>query len=815
MIRPVLFQLHWFLGITAGTILAIMGITGASIAFEDEILRAFNAPLASVAAQHKAGQQALPLATLVEKVGGGSARSIERLSIDGSGQHASVMRIGGSDKRTLYFDPITGAVFGEPKGQAVFDFLENLHRRLALGDVGKTITGVCVAILLFFCLSGLYLRWPRRWLSPRAWLAIEWKRSGRSFLWSLHSVLGTWVLVVYLLIALTGMWWSWDWFRNGANSLLGGDVRPSAGASVDAGPRQAKGGVDFAVVQRGLESVEPGARSGWMDIRLGRGGRGGGPQAAGGQGAQGGQGGRGAAAGAGPGSTITVRFRAENAPHDRAFDTIDIDTKTGQVTRLERYDELPMGRKLLASIYALHVGSFFGMAGRIVNMTSAAFMSVFFVTGWMLYLDRRRKKRELRATRVTLAPASDDPWRVFFASQSGTAERLAWHAAGHLQASGVAVEVHPIARLDATMAAQTRRALFVVSTFGDGESPDSARLFERRMMSSRLSLSHLSYAMLGLGDRQYAAFCGFSRRVQAWMDNHGALSLAGPVELDRLDEEGLGRWHESLGLATGVVPIEPVVTDEPLHAWTLRDRYPLNPQSQSARMFMVSLAPPEGVTWRAGDILEVAIGHASHVASEPMREYSIASVASDGAAELVVRLVTHSEGVYGVGSGWLCRDAAVGEPVHARVRSNPGFHRMESTTPMILIGAGTGIAGLRSLLREAAEADCGGHWLIYGERTRQHDHAFGEEIAALHERGILSRVDTVFSRDQHERVYVQHKLAANVEALNDWLGRGATIYVCGSLIGMGEDVDATLRSLLGADVVDELAAAGRYRRDVY
>ncbi|MCR2446398.1 PepSY domain-containing protein, partial [Salmonella enterica] len=72
----------------------------------------------------------------------------------------------------------------------------------------------------------LYLRWPRRWWHWRSWLAVEWKRSGRGFLWSLHSVVGTWVLLIYLMSALTGLWWSFDWYRSAANTLLG--VAPAA-----------------------------------------------------------------------------------------------------------------------------------------------------------------------------------------------------------------------------------------------------------------------------------------------------------------------------------------------------------------------------------------------------------------------------------------------------------------------------------------------------------------------------------------------------------------------------------------------------------
>lgn len=97
---------------------------------------------------------------------------------------------------------------------------------------------------------------------------------------------------------------------------------------------------------------------------------------------------------------------------------------------------------------------------------------------------------------------------IAFASQSGFAERLAWQAAGHLQAAGLPVQVRSLAQLDAQVLQRTGHALFVISTFGDGEPPDTARGFERGLLRQRLELPHLTYAVLALGDRQYAQFAG-------------------------------------------------------------------------------------------------------------------------------------------------------------------------------------------------------------------------------------------------------------------------------------------------------------------
>ena len=489
MLKTVVFQLHWLLGITAGTVLAVMGLSGATLAFEDEIMRAANPALAQVVQRHAAGEQPLALTALLPRLQQDMPQPLQRLRVDATGQRLSVARFDGGQANWRYFDPYTGTVLTELKGLDFFAFVEDLHRHLVSGERGSLITGSCAIALVFFCLSGLYLRWPRRWWHWRTWLAVEWSRNGRSFLWSLHSVVGTWVLLVYLMIALTGLWWSFDWYRKGATTLLGG-------ADAEQSERRAsRGPLDLGKVQATLYGLE-GVRRGYIDLRF--------P--------------------ATPGRPLTSRVQGGDAAHDRAQDIVQLDPATGALLAYAPYRARNAGGKIIVSVFALHSGSFFGLPGRIIVMLSSLGMLVFFITGWMLYLDRRRKKREVRASRLPLAAAvgTGQPWLVAFASQSGFAEQLAWRTAAQLQAAGLPVHVRPLAQVDAALLADTDKALFVISTFGDGEAPDAARAFERRVVAQSTSLQGLAYAVLGLGDREYPRFCGFSRQVDSWLVAGGA-----------------------------------------------------------------------------------------------------------------------------------------------------------------------------------------------------------------------------------------------------------------------------------------------------
>lgn len=843
VLKKIMFQLHWFLGISAGLVLAVMGGSGALYSFEGEIVRALNAERWQI----RAGEQGrLEPAELVARIEAASGDKVTGLWVDGrhDGPGMAFLTPPPGERRgaRIAFDPYSGRVLAEPVGQAFFQVVLQLHRRLVMGEVGKQITAASTLALIFFCLSGLYLRWPRQAANWRAWLTLDWAKKGRGFNWDLHAVAGTWVLLFYLCAGLTGLYWSYDWYREGMTRLLSDAPAEGRQEGRGRGGRMAPSGpapeVDHAAIWQGLQQAAGPQLVAW-NLRL--------PAVA--------------------GQPATVSYIRRDAEHPRAFNQLQLDPRSGEAGRHERYADKGFKARLLASVYALHVGEYFGLPGRILMLLASAAMPLFFVTGWLLYLDRRRKKRAVRAARGALTgAASDEGWLVGFASQSGFAEQLAWQSAGQLQAAGIPVRVEPLSRLDADSLRQARNALFVVSTFGDGEAPDSAQGFERRILAASLSLDQLSYALLALGDRQYRHFCGFARRVNDWLGRQGAQRLFDTVEVDGNDQAALQRWQQQLGELTGSAPL--AFQEAPWQGWTLLRRALLNPGSQGAPVFLIGLTPPAPSDWQAGDILEIRPRHAqervqawlrrygldgaeavtldgrqaslaealserqlpdtfAHLvglhaqalvdALAPLgaREYSIASLVADGVLELIVRQARQADGSLGLGSGWLTEHLPEGGQVLARVRRNSGFHLPDDERPLILIGNGTGLAGLRSLLRARSLAGRGRNWLLFGERNRAHDFLCATELEAALARGELQHLDLAFSRDQAGKVYVQDLLRQQAERLRAWLAEGASLYVCGSLQGMAGGVDTALRELLGAEAVQDLVEDGRYRRDLY
>ncbi len=199
----------------------------------------------------------------------------------------------------------------------------------------------------------------------------------------------------------------------------------------------------------------------------------------------------------------------------------------------------------------------------------------------------------------------------------------------------------------------------------------------------------------------------------------------------------------------------------------------------------------------------------------PHREYSIASLPGEGQLQLLVRQIQLANGELGLGSGWLTQYADLGGEITMRVRENRSFHAPDDDKPLILIGNGTGIAGLRAHLKQREQMGRHRNWLLFGERSMQHDYFYRDEITQWLNKGILQKADFAFSRDQIQRVYVQDKIAEQSVGLKEWVADGAAIYVCGSLQGMAAAVSATLTTILGAEQLETMTEEGRYRRDVY
>ena len=842
MTRRILFQVHWFLGITAGLVLAWMGVTGAIMTFREEMLEAISPAL--FAPGTPAGPDLAPDALVARIAAANPGYFVSRLDLETDRKRthsAMVLKPDGKGWRIGQVDRATGAWLGYAPGSAALDAVADLHRWLTLPGgsnlVGRQVTGICALALVFFALSGLYLRWPRRVTDWRSWLVLDTHKTGRNFWRALHAVTGTWVFLAYLTSALTGLWWCYDWYERGGTYLLTGKEVASSPApppvtSANTGPLS---------IDRAWAQFRQQTGNGYASVRIQLPSPG---QAA---------------------DAVTFEARPFSARHLRQVDRFTYRPATGLILGRDFYDRRPLSTVVAESIFELHRGSFFGLPGRIVIFTSSALMPLFTITGYLLYLSRRRRKREARAqvsggsedgAAPITATSGTGELLIAFASQTGGAERLARTAAQAFHMAGQDPRLLPVAQLTPDALAKAKTALFVLSTYGEGEPPDMARGFARRLAHDPGRLDSLQFGILARGDREYRDFCGFGEMVDRSLADAGARALFPMIKMDGDDDAAVASWSEELAR------LGAQVTATPAQEWQtcrLVSRVALNPQSAHAKAFHLKFVPAEGskLDWEAGDIAEIQPQNdpallARIVASSPslaslhgeakqqlaraalpdgtttltaqelvslralpQREYSAASTQADGTLDLVVRQTVGPDGRLGIGSGWLTQYMGVGGTLALRMRANYGFRVADDAGPLILIGNGTGIAGLRAHIRAREQAGRGGHWLLFGERSRSHDAFFANEIDAWLANGTLARIDRSYSRDPDCGHYVQDLLAGAKDEIADWIHRGATVLVCGSLQGMAPAVHAALVNSVGAERLDQLAELGRYKRDVY
>ncbi|TXN19513.1 PepSY-associated TM helix domain-containing protein [Methylobacterium sp. WL9] len=368
-LRKILFRLHWALGLTAGLVLALMGVTGALMSYEEAIIDLLNTDRAVVAVSERPllGPQALVA---------GLEASCPPLKVNAltfSGEPGRAVRARfvydartGARPPSVYLDPYDGMLLGETRGETTFATIRELHRWLLIPGEGKgwgrQITGACALALLVFLATGLYLRWPKihRW---RIWLKPNLARPGRARWWSLHSIAGTWLLPVYLVIALSGLWWSYDWYRTSATWVLTGKA-PEAKAGRVLGRKGPDGPL-------ALDAA-------WSTFQKGEGGQ---------------------AALAiltlpGPDATaIRIRWLAKDADHPKARNEATFDPATGAVLGSKRYDDKPLGQRLADNMLEVHRGRFFGDVFALAFALAALAMPLFAATGLTLYVLRRRVLR--------------------------------------------------------------------------------------------------------------------------------------------------------------------------------------------------------------------------------------------------------------------------------------------------------------------------------------------------------------------------------------------------------------------------------------
>lgn len=383
-IKAVLFQVHSIAGLVLALLVSLIALTGATMSFEDEIVDHLNAGIMHVALRQ--APVLMPDELVARLKAAQDLGKVAAVTLSSDQSAAVHVRFGrdeqGGRPASLYVDPYDARVLGSPRGEAFFATVRQLHRWLLIpGDGkgwGRPITGSIAIGLVVMLVSGLVLRWPRRAGSVKMWLKPNLALGGRGLHRSLHTVIGTWVLPVYLTMALTGLYFSFEWYKDGVTWLL---ARPHVAAAKmttkpprpDSRTEPVAIGFDraWATFQR-----EEGERFSRALLTL--------P--------------------AGPGTAIRIRSWGKTSLLETTRDEFRIDAVTGQLVSAERYAAKTFGETIIAAIYDIHRGEILGWPGKLAFMIAAMLMPLFSVTGILLYLSRRRLRRPAQPPLGRLVP---------------------------------------------------------------------------------------------------------------------------------------------------------------------------------------------------------------------------------------------------------------------------------------------------------------------------------------------------------------------------------------------------------------------------
>lgn len=216
----------------------------------------------------------------------------------------------------------------------------------------------------------------------------------------------------------------------------------------------------------------------------------------------------------------------------------------------------------------------------------------------------------------------------------------------------------------------------------------------------------------------------------------------------------------------------------------------------------------------------------------PPRLYSIASSISANPEEVhltigAVRYTAHGRERKGVCSVLCAERLQEGDTLPVFIQQNKHFNLPESQDKdIIMVGPGTGIAPFRSFIQERAVNEATGRsWLFFGDQHVASDFLYQNELEKYQKDGVLTRLETAFSRDTAQKVYVQHKMLENSKELFEWIENGAYFYVCGDKQYMAKDVHNTLINIIEKEgmmtreaaeaYLNDMQKQGRYQRDVY
>lgn len=380
--RKIFRNIHLWLPVPFGILITLICFSGAALVFEKEVMELCHRELYFV---KKVEAAPLPMEQLMTKVAATlpDSVSVTGVNISSDPERAYQVTLSKPRRASMYVDQYTGEITGKYERAPFFNFMFRMHRWLLDsmkqdGGIfwGKMIVGTSTLMFVFVLISGVVVWWPRTRKALKNSLKIVANKGWRRFWYDLHVAGGMYALVFLLAMALTGLTWSFQWYRTGFYKTFGVEVQPSMGHGNAAANATAKGGKRDGKPEgregRGAHRYSP--YTNWQQVYE--------------QLAEANPDYKQISVSDGSASVAVPRFG-----NQRGTDRYKFNPRNGEITETTLYKDLDNSGKIRGWIYSVHVGSWGGMLTRILTFVAALIGASLPLTGYYLWIRKKIKRR--------------------------------------------------------------------------------------------------------------------------------------------------------------------------------------------------------------------------------------------------------------------------------------------------------------------------------------------------------------------------------------------------------------------------------------
>ena len=607
------------------------------------------------------------------------------------------------ESRQIFIDPLTGNELGLVKPQSpFFSFITNLHRSLFLKGLGRAFVGIVSFLLFLIAVSGVFLLAQRQGGFKKWFSPVKEKEFNQRY----HVRLSRWMIIPIALIAITGVYLSTEKF----------DLLPDA---------KIKHNYDEIATHRtapdSLENIFE--TTSLAELRK-----------------------------------LSFPFSADEE------DYFELALKDRELL-VHQYSgavisEVSYPFVILASRWSLkwHTGQ--GSLLWSVILLLASLSIVFFLYSGLSIAFKRKKKSKQIVSNFT---ADEAEIIILVGSETRNTYRFAHAFFRELESAGKRVFIADLNEY--TTYGQAKTLVVFTATYGDGEAPSNARLFER-LIHEVSPLNPMIFAVIGFGSKDYPKFCQFGIKADALLHGHHDFSPILPLhKINEQSETEYAAWikawnkSQNMNLRTSLKPNKKA--DVKFQNFEVINRTPLNSDDN----VLIQVCPQQKGKFESGDLLQVLAPDTTKT-----RAYSIAKVDGD----VLLSVKKHE---FGKCSPYLC-NLKKGDLLKAYVEKNSSFRYPKDAPAVWLIANGTGIAPFLGMIQNTDSSQQ--LRLFWGGRTAASFNLYSEILEKAQAEHNLHSFDMAFSRDVTGN-YVQDLIRKEAEQLIDLLENRGVIMICGSL----------------------------------